>query len=297
MYQRLLIPTDGSDTAAAAGKAAVALAAEHDATLHAIYVHELASLPYDFDEVPEEYRSRTHEAVEEIEAQAKTAGVDVETAVLENDGPVHTAIIDYATEHEIDCVVMGTHGRTGVGRFVLGSVTERTLRESPIPVMGIHGDTVFQPAFESILVPTDSSDGAWAALHHATDLALATDASMYLVHAIDLGGVTGDPGSGYFLDRLEKVGQDMLDKAAIHARQAGISNVQTTLLRGSPQRVIREYAKDKDLDAIVMGTHGRTGVQRWFLGSVTERVVRRSEVPVIAVSSRGPEEDEEEAEE
>lgn len=291
MYQRLLIPTDGSETAAAAGKAAVALAAEHDATLHAIYVHELASLPYDFDEVPEEYRSRTHEAVEKIEEQAKAAGVDVETAVLENEGPVHTAIIDYATEHEMDCIVMGTHGRTGVGRFVLGSVTERTLRESPIPVMGIHGETDFEPAFESILVPTDGSDGAWAALHHATELAVAADASMHLVHSIDLGGVTGDPGSGYFLDRLETVGEEMLEKAASHARQAGVSDVQTTLLRGSPHRVIREYAADKGLDAIVMGTHGRTGVERWFLGSVTERVVRRSEVPVIAVSSRGTEDE------
>lgn len=289
MYERILIPTDGSKTAAAAADAAIALAAENDAILHAIYVHELASLPYEFEEVPEEYRSRTHEAVEEIRDKAEAAGVDVEAAVLENEGPVHTAIIDYATEHEMDCIVMGTHGRTGVGRFVLGSVTERTLRESPIPVMGIHEETVFDPAFESILVPTDGSDDAWAALHHATDLANATGASLHLVHAIDLGGVTGDPGSGYFLDRLEEVGQDMLDRAASHATDAGISDVQTTLLRGSPQRVIREYAADKGLDAIVMGTHGRTGVQRWFLGSVTERVVRRSEVPVVSVSSRDEE--------
>lgn len=288
MYEQILFPTDGSDVAAAAGEAAVALARQFDADLHAIYVLERQNLPSEFESVVAEERLRIgREALDAIDEQATAADVDVTTAVLEDDGqePVHRRIIGYADEHDVDCIVMGTFGRTGIGRFVLGSVAEQTLRESPVPVMTLHEETDFDPAFDSILVPTDGSDCALAALDHAIELALATNAALHVVNVVDVGVVTGDYDAGRVLEALEEAGERALEVAIHRAEDAGVSTVEASVLSGTPHGAICDYAEGRGVDGIVMGTHGRTGIGRYILGSVTERVVRHSEVPVIATKS------------
>jgi nucleotide-binding universal stress UspA family protein len=140
MYDSILVPTDGSPAAERAVDHAVELASTFDATVHALYVVDVAlysSLEAGIDSVVEALEDEGDAAVEAVRSRCDAAGIDAETAVVV--GTVHRSIRDYVAEHDIDLVVMGTHGRQGIERFLLGSVTERTVRLSDVPVLTVRG--------------------------------------------------------------------------------------------------------------------------------------------------------------
>jgi nucleotide-binding universal stress UspA family protein len=286
MYDRILVPTDGSDVAEAAAEAAIAFADRFDADLYVVHVLELGELPPEVeDEGADEFARRGEAAVSAVAEMATDAGLGVTTAIVDDGEPIHRAVLAYADEHDVDCIVMGTHGRTGIDRFVLGSVAERTLREARLPVMTVHEDTVVDPAFDDVLVPTDGSASAQAAADHAIDLALATDAALHIVHVVDLGFVRDEVDAGAVLDALEEAGEQALRTVIDRAEEAGVSTIESSVLSGTPHRAIVEYTDERDIDCVVMGTHGRTGVDRYLLGSVAERVVRLADVPVLALKA------------
>jgi nucleotide-binding universal stress UspA family protein len=141
MYDTILVPTDGSPAAEAAVDHAIELASTFDATVHALYVVDVAlysSLEAGVDAVVEALERDGADAVESVRDRCAAAGVETETDVLV--GTVHRSIRDYVDEHDVDLVVMGTHGRQGIERFLLGSVTERTVRLSDVPVMTVRAD-------------------------------------------------------------------------------------------------------------------------------------------------------------
>jgi len=161
--------------------------------------------------------------------------------------------------------------------------------------------------YDTILFPTDGSEGAEAALEHAADVAKQYDATLHTVFVaqkeIGPSGMVGEEhddveksdmvgedhesrGSGMVkteadLGAIEEQGQALVDGVA-GSVEPGIP-VETTVLQGNPHERIVDYADEMGADLIVMGTYGRTGVDRYLLGSVTERVVRTSDVPVLTV--------------
>ncbi|ESP89335.1 universal stress protein [Candidatus Halobonum tyrrellensis] len=141
MYDRILLPTDGGDHAAAAAAHALDLAATYGATLHAVFVIDtgtsaLAVSKVEVRDVLEELgEARSREALDAIRSRAADAGVELVVDVLEGDPDER--IVDYATDHAVDLVVMGTHGRTGLERYLTGSVAEGVVRDSPAPVMTV----------------------------------------------------------------------------------------------------------------------------------------------------------------
>lgn len=145
MYNRILIPTDGSPPAKVAVDHAIELAAIHDAEVHTLFCVEpipLGKIPAgtraasaDYGEVLERLREAGHHVVDEVTEQATDAGVDVVGDVIH--GHPGDEIIDYVDDHGIDLVVMGTKGRTGAERFVLGSVAEKVVRRCPVPVLTV----------------------------------------------------------------------------------------------------------------------------------------------------------------
>jgi nucleotide-binding universal stress UspA family protein len=141
MYDQVLVPTDGSTASEEAIERAIDLAKQYDATLHALYVVDsgaYASLEAGTDIVVDELRTKGTEAVETVAERAEDAGVPVETTV--ETGIVHRSIVDYVDTEGIDLVVMGTHGRTGVGRVLLGSVAEKVIRTANAPVMTVRSN-------------------------------------------------------------------------------------------------------------------------------------------------------------
>lgn len=150
MYDCILVPTDGSTEGERAVEYAIDLARTHDATLRAIYVVNAASyggLPMEtaWDGISDALRDEGQAAVERVEELADERGVHVETAVLE--GSPSRVIVDEAQPEKCDLVVMGTHGRGGIDRLLLGSVAERVVRSSPIPVLTVRvGEEEFEEA-------------------------------------------------------------------------------------------------------------------------------------------------------
>lgn len=278
MYQTVLVPTDGSDAAVTAAQTAFALARQFDADVHAIHV-------VDPDSTDSAYAEDVVTAVEEA---AVEVGVETTAALVESDD-VHRAIVEYADTREVDCIVMGTHGQESLREHVLGSVTERTLGDSPVPVITVQAETVVTSDIDRLLVPTDGSAGARAATEHAIEFAATTGASLHTIHVVDAGDVSdGDEGDSEnsdesdVLDALETEGKRAVEAIIDAARRADVT-VEASVVSGVPHRAIEAYAEERDVDYVFMGTHGRTGVGQQLLGSTTERVVRRLDVPVVSV--------------
>lgn len=143
MYETILFPTDGSDASLRALDHALELAGTYGATLHVLYVvdtsysyGDLDGAAVDLTPVFEALREEGERTIETVEERAETAGVDVVGATRE-DGAVHRAILEYADEIGADLLVMGTHGRRGLDRWLLGSVTERVVRGADAPVLTV----------------------------------------------------------------------------------------------------------------------------------------------------------------
>lgn len=141
--------------------------------------------------------------------------------------------------------------------------------------------------FDSVLVPTDGSEAVRPAEETAIELAETHDATLHVLYIVDQptsvsGTGEGVPGLDNVLDALEREGEEATAAVAARAADRGVE-ATSAVRRGNPHDDILTYAEEHDIDVIVMGTHGRTGVKRALLGSVTEDVVRHSEIPVLTV--------------
>ncbi|WP_255150179.1 universal stress protein [Halorarius halobius] len=282
MCRRILLPTDGSKASSTAAEAAVALADQFDAELHVIHVlRDLTSPEADGVDPP----GYGEEAVRAAVELAASAGVEATRRIITNRTSIHQAILTYTDDHGIDCIVMGTRGRSGLspGRALLGSVAELTLRESPVPVMTVHEETIIDPDISSILVPIDGSECATTAVDHAATLARSVDAKLHLVYVVEVGQTIDGGRAERLRGILEEIGEKALDLALERVQSSTYLPTETSVLNGPPYLEIVRYAEEHDVDCIVMGTHGRKGIRRFLLGSVTERVIRRADVPVISV--------------
>ena len=137
--------------------------------------------------------------------------------------------------------------------------------------------------YERILVPTDGSPEVDAVLDHAAGLAATHDADLHVLYVINTAGYAGLPGDGAvggLSAMMNEQGETALDRAA---ERVGERLTERVLIEGTPSEEIIDYAEEADCDLVVMGTHGRGGIDRLLLGSVAERVVRTSPVPVLTV--------------
>lgn len=140
--------------------------------------------------------------------------------------------------------------------------------------------------YDSVLVPTDGSDAAEAALAHAIGVADRNDATLHTVYATEIGDLSeslDEETFGRTVERLRAAGEDAVERVVTRAREHGIET-ESAVLDGTPVEVILEYAADNEIDIVVMATRGRTGEARDVVGSVTERIVRSSSVPVLTVN-------------
>ncbi|MFB6159184.1 MAG: universal stress protein [Candidatus Nanohalobium sp.] len=136
--------------------------------------------------------------------------------------------------------------------------------------------------YDKILVPTDGSEGAEVAVEHAIDLAKKYDAELHAVYVVDVRAGSAADMWANLLSEFEEIGEEATEGIKTRAREAGVKAV-AEVVRGIPHREINDYAGENSVDLIVMGTHGRSGLDRILLGSVTEKVVRTSEIPVLTV--------------
>jgi nucleotide-binding universal stress UspA family protein len=289
MYERILVPTDGSETVDAVLDAALDLAERDDATVHLLNVADTTrpSLTTTTGGVEDVLERAGETIVSTATERVRERGLDVVTEVRQ--GRPASTIVEYAAGANVDLVVMPTHGRTGVARLFLGSVTERVVRQSDVPVLTIRPDSTVTIPVETVLVPTDGSAAAAAAVETASEVALEHGAALELLHVIDTASLGPDVGSYVDIDRLEANAETVLGEAAEMASAAGVGDVGQTVEYGTPHREIRRFVAENDVHLVVMGTQGLTGFDRYLLGSVAEKVLRTASVPVMTV--RGSDEE------
>jgi nucleotide-binding universal stress UspA family protein len=138
--------------------------------------------------------------------------------------------------------------------------------------------------YDTVLVPTDGSPGTSHVLTHAVELADSFDATLHGLYVLDAGesGLGGGVEAGRIRKELRKRGERALQRVAVRGADAGI-DTETATREGTPHEEIVDYVGKRGVDLVVMGTHGRSGIDRVLLGSVTERVVRLAPVPVVTV--------------
>lgn len=284
MYDSIIVPIDGSDPAQAAAETAVQLADTLDAEVSLLAVLEPSNraltepLPDDPDR--DDLGSQWRGGLDQAADAAATAGVSCQTAI--ESGAAHEAIEEYVDRIDADLVSMGTHGRSGLNRLLMGSVTERALRTLDVPVLAVPGaETVAD--FDDIVVPTGGSPGSERAAEHACALANAYDATVHPIAVVDVQSLAAAGGAAIpeVIDSLEAQRENDVETV----REIGADNgldVESKVIEGAPRKVILEYADEQDADLVTMGTHGREGTKRFILGSVTEGTIREGEFPVLA---------------
>ncbi len=288
MFERILFPTDGSEAASTVFDHVLDVAEAHDATLHVLTVADTAhdSVTRIEGRVIDVLEREGERVVDEAAERAGSRRVSVVTDVLQ--GGVPETITAYAAERDTDLVAMSTQGRTGLDRLLLGSTAERVLRQTTVPVLTLRPDDPVGYPYRNVLVPTDGSACATAALDQAIAVATVTGATLHVLSVVDATSLGTDVYSGAQVEALEENAQTVVTEARTAAEDAPLESVVEAVEFGSSvTREIRSYADEHGIDLVVMGTHGRTGVERHLLGSVAEKTVRSTPVPVLTVPDPG----------
>ncbi|MFC6954501.1 universal stress protein [Halorubellus litoreus] len=243
--------------------------------LHVVDVTELETAPES-----EVAREDAAEFVADVASTFEEAGVPVETAV--RTAKPWEAIVACATDVDADLVVMGTHGRTGIEHFELGSVAEAVVRDSTVPVLTVpvHENATVSFPYERVLVATDGSPEALAAARVAVSLAARCDADVHVLSVVETAALGLDVRSEILEAEQRGPAADAVTDVHALASEAGV-DVTTTVTAGVPRAEIEAYVTSNDVDMVAMGTHGRSGVAKYLLGNVAERTLRTSTVPVL----------------
>jgi nucleotide-binding universal stress UspA family protein len=299
MFQRILSPVDFSEGSDRALSYALALAKRHGSAV--TVMHVLPTILADPDVYPylaepvlarADTRDRAYRQLGDFVHRALAEGIAVEV-VLE-DGDVIDEVLEKSKKLAAELVVMGTHGRRGFRRLILGSVTERVLRQSETPVLSIPPSapkpSPAGPAFRRILCPVDFSPSSVAGLELA--LSLRQDqAELIVLHVVEfyLPPVLGEAVAFDVSDLRERhriEGRAKLEQL-IPESSRDHTRLETVVLdSGAPYREILRAAEREASDLIVMGVAGRSSADLAFFGSTANHVVRAAACPVLTVRSR-----------
>jgi nucleotide-binding universal stress UspA family protein len=210
------------------------------------------------------------------------------------EGPVAEAVVEFVAGNGIDLVVMTTHGRGAFSRFWLGSVTDELMRRLPIPLLLVRpgeGEEEFNqaPTLRHFLIPLDGTALAEQILAPATELGRLMEADYTLLRVVPPVPAVGFEPAGLSVggftppaeDNLAVEAQAYLDRVAGRLRKEGLSVHTATAVGQPPGLAILAEARDRAMDVIAMETHGRKGLARLMLGSVADKVIRGSPLPVL----------------
>jgi nucleotide-binding universal stress UspA family protein len=229
-----------------------------------------------------------HEQLEQTRKAIEAKGVSTVTAQASDSPDPITSIGEAVRAHRADLVVMGTHGRRGLQRAFLGSVTERALRVLDVPILAVKGDseTAAKP-IAKIAVAVDFSPHSDRASAVAASLAARLSASVDVIHAFHLPVDYDSTLSTGGAEVQRKIESEILERLDAIRGQLGQRNIRanTHFRRGHPDIAITDLAREIGCDLIVMGTRGLTGLTHVLLGSVAERTLRMAPCSVLCVKA------------
>jgi nucleotide-binding universal stress UspA family protein len=280
MFEHILVPLDGSELAESALPLAVAVAEGLGSQLRLVrmvpYFAVLAADPLLYDEIN---RLSEEEALAYLRDVAQRLPASVKTDVVAEIGSAAEGILDEAKRSKAGLIVISSHGRSGINRWVFGSVAERVLSQSPVPAIIVNARCgPWDDAPKKILVPLDGSELAEQALGPAREMAKALQAELHLLRVTTSAHIRMETPSmaEVFADLEVKEVTDAEQYLQHTAPAVGTFGLVTATVMAEDgiADAIMDYAAREDIDLIVMSSHGRSGISRWVYGSVAEKVLR-----------------------
>lgn len=300
--KKILFPTDFSKCAGYALNQVLLYARSYKAELHILHTIVFqkddpfiaAALNTDAERTREKFTLIGTDKINHMIEAFPTSGIKIKKITLLGTA-VAPSIVVYSKENEIDLIIMGTHGRRGLSHLLLGSVAEEVIRTSKLPVLTIRQIEENKQAkqIKNILVPIDFSIHSQRALVYAKEIASFYKARLQLLHIIELNF---HPSPAFYManrqslfDLAPDVWDDSKKELSRLVRSSHGPNVEADLfiVEGYAQRDILAFAESHHSDMVVLSSHGLTGLDRFMLGSVAEKVIRRAPCPVFIVKSFG----------
>ena len=288
-FNKILVPLDGSELAETALAPALAFAEALSADIVLLRVVVPLSIKLD----PDLYQRVIDSGLKGAKAYLNSIQIGslfsaihlkAETVV----GKAAETIIDYAHKNEIDLIVMSSHGRSGIGRWVYGSVADKILHQAAIATAIIHPQVETEPfAHKRILVPLDGSMRAEQALGPALKLAHAVSAELVLIRVTIMppklvGPVVGWPGTAAVMNEDEQEARAYLQRVQ-ESLTSDCIQIHTHIAASSVAESIIDMADKLQVDLIVMSSHGRSGIGRWVFGSEAEKTLRGAHCATLII--------------
>lgn len=298
MYQNILVPLDSSSTAEQI-LAYLQQLAVPETTFHLLSVVEPNMYSYAFSAqeaaVREKLQMVLHSDLERYLATAaetlRSQGLHVESWLAKGDAA--QTIADVAAKINADLIAMTTHGRTGFGRWALGSVADRVIHIAQQPILLVRSKECLpeEHALRRILVPIDGSDRAAEALVQAKMIAKAHDAALVVIRVVEplshwQQALLNENGASaqHIAEERHKEAQTYLSELCTQLQGENLQ-VVGHLYSGNASDVILESLEREPIDLVVMSTHGLSGYSRWVYGSVAGKVLHHSPCPLLLIRS------------
>ena len=300
--RNILFPTDYSNCAAQAMEHALYLANYCRAKLHIIHADVVSQedAQASTDQLPK--MRQLHDelntlAMEKIQSDLQTSvkgfREEVVTMELVGGGSEADLILQYARENDVDLIVMGTHGRRGLGYVFLGNIAQEVVRFATCPVYTVReSEKPHSPDKTNvILCPVDFSENSKAAISMAREAAHLYKARLQLLHVVK--NTLYSPYNIFEEKNTLRLPQEMAERYEKEMKQQFDASpgpgvlVEFKVATGHVVSEIQEYVQSNPIDLIVIATHGMTGLKHFVLGGVAEKVIRRALCPVLTVKSFG----------
>jgi nucleotide-binding universal stress UspA family protein len=305
MYSKILVPLDGSNVAECVLPHVEVLATSSNPIsitfLYAVQPLEVIMTKPSFKKhIESEAKSAASNYLENLISTLKYHEMAERKVIV---GKTAETIIDYAKKNKMDLIVMATHGLSGVKRWIRGSVAEKVLHKSKVPVWLIKAGDPEKGLFKNgnkirFLVLLDGSSLAEKVLGHLVKLSKhfgeqSVDITLLRVCEVFFPPYTYPPPTPmnweeyleYETKRCQEICQTYLDKVAEKLQKEGLS-IKTEVPTGNAAEIIVDYTNKSEFDLVIMATHGRTGLRKWALGSVADKVLTGISNPIFLVRSR-----------
>lgn len=291
--RRVLHPTDFSPGALPAFDRAVVLAEHFGAELHLIHVTEtfgddplrgVFDVRLDEETFYHDQWAKADQQMQDLADRVQQKGVELRRVHSRGRKPA-PVILDYARDQQADLIVMGTHGRRGFRRMFAGSVAMEVVRKADVPVLTVGPHVRGDDFFDRILVPVDYSEHARTALGLAKELAASFQSGLTALHVIEKPNVPAfyETNLEMFFGSVENLREEASAELVRLSEEAGHPEVpmEYEVRIGHVVDEVLKTARSTGAGMIVLSTHGTTGMPRFFLGSVSERIIRSADVPVL----------------
>jgi len=294
MYEKILVPLDGSELAEIALPYAEELAGRLGSEVNLLAVSESAETESYHEHLiyVERMVESTKRGIEMYLEKPHGRAIKVDSRILV--GHPAEEIVDYADKADIDLIVMATHGRSGVRRWVLGSVADKVVRATKRPVALIRAKDTRPEIREKgilnkVLVPLDGSKESEAVIPYIEELASKLEAEVVLLRILEVNYEIFQASQLEQLESARVAAKDYIEKTAAQLKQRGVAastEFREVMVSAAAEEIIK-LADEIRVDLVAMSTHGRSGVSRWTFGSVADRVLHEGNTPLLLVRTPG----------